>query len=332
MRKSALICALSAFLVGMALVVLPASASAGGSSETCTSGECKFMPATYVSGTTVTTEEGSHSESSSESSSFTVKKAKSAVKTYERTYHRRVVVREKKNGIKGSRGCMDPEKQGLIKAGELFWNTDNGVPFLDVWQAGWEICHYREVTSGGKKYLEGTKRNCGNKHIKISLHFKIETTVKVVPSLEVKSLKWFWKKVWTKSRHSAKSTSGSTSGTSTTTEGHYTCPAGWTLTSNNTCRCCPPPQCKPQEEEPPCGSCTPPPPPHECTYGSVWNGHECVKDGNTTPPPPTEAPGKDPPPSGGEGDPGSNKCYSEETGQPVSPRSDGTCPAGSFGA
>ncbi len=77
----------------------------------------------------------------------------------------------------------------------------------------------------------------------------------------------------------------------------------------------------------------PPPPPktHECPPGNTWNGKKCVKDGTTTPPPPPEAPGTNPPPSGGPGDPGSNKCYDEITGQPVNPRTDGTCPVGSYG-
>jgi hypothetical protein len=88
--------------------------------------------------------------------------------------------------------------------------------------------------------------------------------------------------------------------------------------------------------QPPC-NCSEPPcnckPPLVCPAGSVPNekGTECVKDGSTTPPPPPSAPGPNPPPSGGTGDPGSNQCYDEITGQPV-PARDGLCPPGSYGA
>lgn len=89
--------------------------------------------------------------------------------------------------------------------------------------------------------------------------------------------------------------------TTTTTTTRYICPVGWTQ-NGTICIICPPPVC------------TPP------------------KDGTTTPPPPPVAPGPNPPPSPDEPYPGGYQCYSTTTGAPVSPRPDGTCPAGSYGA
>ncbi len=57
-----------------------------------------------------------------------------------------------------------------------------------------------------------------------------------------------------------------------------------------------------------------------------------TKDGTKTPQPPTEAPGPNPAPSPNEPFPGGYKCYDETNGAPVTPRNDGTCPAGSFGS
>lgn len=56
------------------------------------------------------------------------------------------------------------------------------------------------------------------------------------------------------------------------------------------------------------------------------------KDGTQTPQPPVIAPGPNPAPSPEEPYPGGYQCYSETTGAPVTPRDDGTCPAGSVGA
>lgn len=57
-----------------------------------------------------------------------------------------------------------------------------------------------------------------------------------------------------------------------------------------------------------------------------------TKDGTQTPTPPVEAPGPNPAPSPNEPYPGGYKCYDETNGAPVTPRNDGTCPAGSFGS
>ena len=76
---------------------------------------------------------------------------------------------------------------------------------------------------------------------------------------------------------------------------------------------------------------TPPPTSPICPPGNTWNGTICVKDSTTTPPPPATAPGMNPAPS--PQDPvGSNQCYEEGTNNPVPPRTDGLCPAGSYGA
>ena len=66
-------------------------------------------------------------------------------------------------------------------------------------------------------------------------------------------------------------------------------------------------------------------------YGPGYTGTypNCTKDGTTTPPTPPGSGGTNPGPS----DPGeSYQCYSEETGEPVTPNPDGTCPVGSWGS
>jgi hypothetical protein len=57
-----------------------------------------------------------------------------------------------------------------------------------------------------------------------------------------------------------------------------------------------------------------------------------AKDGTQTPPPPSEAPGANPQPDPNEPYPGGYQCYDETTGAPTQPRTDGNCPAGSYGA
>jgi hypothetical protein len=233
----------------MALGILAPSAFAGGTEIYTAAGGCQFKPATWVPGTTVSVSAGSHSESSSESMSFTKKKVKKAIRKWEKVNHRKIAIRFKPKGIKGSHHCMNPEKQGIIKAGDLFKNNalNGGHPFWDIWQAGWKICHYREVTIGGQKWLKGTKKNCGNREILIPLHFKPHVKYKVVPSREFKSYRAFWR-VWvSEHRSSSESESGSTAGSTATTEGHYTCEYGWTL-EGNMCKKCPPP---PPPVEPP---------------------------------------------------------------------------------
>jgi len=236
----------------MALGIFASSATASGGEICTSSGKCEVISATFVEGTTVSAGAGSHSASSAEASAFSKVEAKKKIVEWERTNKRKIAVRMKPNGIKGSRKCMDPVIQGLIKSGGTFVNTSANDPdgFYDTWIAGWKICHYREVTIGGKKYLIGTKGNCGNKRIKIPLHFKIKTKYKVVPSVEVKTYKEFWFKIWLPSQASSKSESGSSAGSTATTGDHYTCPAGWEMVAGNKCKRCPPPHCEEPPEEP----------------------------------------------------------------------------------
>jgi hypothetical protein len=67
-----------------------------------------------------------------------------------------------------------------------------------------------------------------------------------------------------------------------------------------------------------------------CDQGSIPSddGQTCVKSGGTASPPPPTAPGPPPPPA----DTTTSKCYSETTGQPVTPGANGACPPGSHGA
>src|SRR5215218_7385240 len=131
MRKflSALTLSVACLVIG----VLAPSAMAGGEIYTSPGG-CQSQPATWVPGTTVSAAAGSHSESSSEASSFSVAETKKVIKIWEHTNKRHVAVRMKPNGIKGSRDCMDPVKQHLIKPGDLFKNNSlaGGSPFWDV--------------------------------------------------------------------------------------------------------------------------------------------------------------------------------------------------------
>jgi hypothetical protein len=81
---------------------------------------------------------------------------------------------------------------------------------------------------------------------------------------------------------------------------------------------------------------TPTTPPKTChsVYGPGYSGTypNCHKDGSKSvqPTQPASATGTNPAPNP-TNNPGSNKCYSETTGQPVTPNPDGTCPVGSFG-
>lgn len=296
----------ASWVVGILLlaVFLPATASAGGT-ETCTTGECKFMPATFVPEAVVV--ETSHSHGSS-SKTISIKKIKKWKHKFEKRKHVRVVVYEKENGVHGA-GCVKPTQMGWdFHVGDTFINTNGGVPFWDHWKSGIEICDWHIITWKGHKWAEGTKSNCGNANIKIPIHFHVKK-VRIKKTIEVKSYAAFYLKFMKHVHITSESTSESEN---VVTRGHYTCQAGWELVGT-TCKNCPAPHCVP----------------HPCEYGSVWNGTECVKDGNTTPPPPTEAPGPNPP---DEGPVGSNQCYDEITGAPVPPRSDGTCPAGSYGA
>lgn len=319
--KSAFLKALITVPVIGCLLVLPGSAMAGGSSVTCVSGECQFMPATLVTEGVVVETSNGHGTSSK---TVSINKIRRLKRKQEKRHNVRYVVYEKENGSP-STSCVDPLKMNWgFHAGDVFLNHRESGLFKDHWIKGWHICDFHFVTKGKHKWAVGEKENCGNSPIWIPVHFKLRKR-HVKKTIEFKSWSSLYEHLISKKTIKSESTSESER---VVTKQHYTCPAGWEL-SGSTCKNCPPPTC----EEHPCGchEPPPPPPPHECPYGSVWNGTECVKNGYTTPPPPVEAPGENPPPSGGEGDPGSNMCYDEVTGEPVAPR-EGLCPPGSYGS
>ena len=288
----------------VAIGIFAPSAIAGGS-EVCTTGGCEFKHATFTPESIVV--EKSHGQGKSVTN-ISIRKVKRWKHKYEKRKHVRVNIFEKEKGS-SSTSCVDPTKMGWgFHAGDGFKNHGENGLFPAKWVAGWEICDYRIVKKGGRTWATGEKKNCGNTPIWIPIHFHVRRPR--IKTIEVKSWTVFYLK-FVKHVHITRETTSE--GENIVERGRYTCPAGWELVGDNTCKHCPPPQCEPQ-----------------CEYGSVWNGYECVKDGSTTPPPPTEAPGPNPPPSGGEGDPGSNQCYDEETGEPVQPR-EGLCPPGSYG-
>jgi hypothetical protein len=246
-------------------------------------------------------------------------------------------------GVKSAKGCIDPLKTGWIKNGGQFRNTrSNGGPFWDIWESGWKICNPIRVKIDGQYYMQGTKLNCGNIKILIPLGPAKKVRHKIRKSIEVPTY-----------TAAIKIVQRSTTTTKTVGKTHvdYTCPTGTlmgtqcvvTTPGGSTksysctkgelvmkdgayyCKVCPQPTCT-------------------CPTGSkIGSDGKCHKDGTTNPQPPgsgdsNPAPGPNPNPS--PDDPsaspsnptGSNKCYSESTGLPVASRSDGTCPAGSFGA
>lgn len=306
-------------------VCLAPSASAGGT-ETCVTGGCQFFPATFVPGENYVEVTKGHGK---ERTVISTSKIKVKMHKYEKAKHVHFNVYEKEEGSPSTR-CVDPTK---VKAwnfhvGDGFLNHGEEGLFPDTWEEGWEVCNWHIVKKGGREWVVGEKRNCGNTPIWIPIHSKIRKPK--VKTIEVKSYAAFYAKYISPHKTTIKSESNFAVERTVASSGHYVCPADSELVGGNTCKCCVT-SCTPREEHP-CG-CTPPPPPLVCPSGSVPNekGTECVKNGYETPPPPVEAPGKNPPPSGGEGDPGSNMCYDEETGQPVPPR-EGLCPPGSYGS
>ena len=148
------------------------------------------------------------------------------IRHYERTRNVLVAVHMRKDGVKSTKGCVDPVRKGWIKVGQRYINTrKNGSPFTDVWQAGRKICKAKRVKKGKRWFMVGTKDNCGNKGIRIQIKGpkKFKKYRKVV---EVKSVAEF-RAIY---REFTRST--------TTTKVTYTCPAGYTLVGT---WCYPPP-------------------------------------------------------------------------------------------
>jgi len=291
----------------MALGILAPSALATGSE--CTSGNCQFIPAQFHEEAVSIERSGSHGSSVE---NVSIKKIQKEIKKFEKKKHVKVAIYQNPNGYEGDDGCIDPTNvpRWDFHVGEAFVNSDHYKNhFRDTWKKSYSgVCEWKVVKKNGHWWVHGTKENCANVDIWIPIRFHLKKPSKKV--IEVVSYAVFYKKFVLNKTVTKESTATSEHVTS---RGSWTCPTGWEAAGTQ-CKKCPPPECKP------------------CPPGNTPNEQgKCVKDGNSTPPPPPTAPGPNPPPSGGTGDPGSNKCYSEDTGQPVPEQPGGGCPPGSHG-